>query len=353
MKSKTDDRYIIPCLAVVDMFACGLGVSFGTMMNFNPLNFRKGVICKLIWSANKFTATSSGLMLLAIAVQRYIKISRLSNSSMSLRRKRLTITAIIIVSIVISLPCFVLYGEAKVPLKSENRTITGYNCGALPNVNRDFLFGYSVILLLLCLAGIFALIAIYCVLLRIIYKQESFLKRNWSALRSVGVNVHHSIANQIMKDSDSTNCGDAKSSVDKSESHNTDNQSTSTSYQKDDTNGGFDIKGHRSTVPSGIQPRRTSKLTKILCRIKRKHRFSIMFFLITLLFSISYFPRTALMIVESVISNFWDKLADAEYVIVLCFYRGYLTNNVVNPVIYLIFDTVFRTSCKQLCCRHR
>ncbi|CAC5414021.1 unnamed protein product [Mytilus coruscus] len=331
MKSKTDDRYFIPCLAVVDMIACGLGVSFGTMMNFNPLNFRKGLICKLIWSANTLTATSSGLMLLAIAVQRYIKVRRLWNSSLSPRSKRLTITAIITVSTVISLPCIVLYGEAKVPLQSENTTITGYNCGVLPNVNQDFLFGYSITLLLFCLAVIFALVALYCVLLRIIYRQESFRKRNRSAIRSFDVNVH-GIANQVMKVSGSSKCGDAKYYVDKSESCNTDIEWTR--YQKEETI-------------------RTSKLTRIPFRSKRKQRFSIMFFIITLLFCISFFPRIALMIVESVISNFWDNLSDSEYVIVLSFYRGYLLNYIVNPLIYIIFDTVFRTSCKQLCCRSR
>lgn len=352
MKSKTDDRYFIPCLAVVDMIACGLGVSFGICLNFNPLNFRKGVICKFIWSANQFTATSSGLMLLAIAVQRYIKVSRLSNSSMSLRSKRLTITAIIIVSIVISLPCFILYGETEVPLKSENTTITGYNCGALPNVNRNFLFGYSVTLLILCLAGIFALIALYCVLLRIIYKQESFRKRNRSTIRFLGVSVHHGLENKMIKDSGSTNFADEDYSVDKSDSYNTDIVLKTTSRRTEATNGGFDMPGHMSTAPSAIHTRRKSKLINIFSRIKRKHRFSIMFFLITLLFFITYFPRIALMIIESVITSFWDTLTDAQYVTVLCFYRGYLMNNVVNPVIYLIFDTVFRTSCKQLCCRN-
>ncbi|XP_052086632.1 5-hydroxytryptamine receptor-like [Mytilus californianus] len=254
MKSKTDDRYFIPCLAVVDMIACGLGVSFGICLNFNPLNFRKGVICKLIWSANQYTATSSGLMLLAIAVQRYIKVSRLSNSSMSLRSKRLTITAIIIVSIVISLPCVVLYGETEilVQLILQMRIIL------LTNLN--------------------------------------LTARTWNQKR----------------------------------------QAT-----KKGTNGGFDMPGHMSTAPSAIHTRRTSKLMRIFSRIKPKHRFSIMFFLIILLFFITYFPIIALMIIESVITSFWDTLTNAEYVVVLCIYRGYLMNNVVNPVIYLIFDTIF------------
>ncbi|CAC5358892.1 unnamed protein product [Mytilus coruscus] len=74
---------------------------------------------------------------------------------------------------------------------------------------------------------------------------------------------------KIKKDSGSTNFADADYSVDKSESYNTDMETTTISYQKEDTNGGFNIKGHMSTVPSAIYTRRTSKLTRILCRIKR------------------------------------------------------------------------------------
>ncbi|CAC5377608.1 CCKAR [Mytilus coruscus] len=279
----------------------------------------------------------SALLLLAIAVQRYIKVSRLLNSSMSLRSKRLTILAIIIGSIIISVPCLFLYGEAEVPLKNENRTITGYNCGAVPNVNRDLLLGYSVTLLLTSLSGIFALIALYSVILRIIYKKESFRKRNDYRQN---VNVQHGLGNTI--NTDVSNCTDA-------ESYSTNMDSTTTSNQQQTIKGEPTNKEHKSTVPPAIHTRRKSKTVRILCRIMHKHRFVIMCFLITVLFCISYLPRIALMITGSVIANFWDKLTDAEYVICLCFYRGYLFNTIVNPVIYLVFDTDFRSSCKQLC----
>ncbi|XP_052086565.1 growth hormone secretagogue receptor type 1-like [Mytilus californianus] len=326
LKSKTDDRYFIPCLALVDMIACSIGATHSISMNFNPFNFRNDLICKLIWTLHQSISLSSALLLLAIAVQRYIKVSRLLNSSMSLRSKRLTIISILIGSIVISVPCLVLYGEDEVVLKYENRTITGYNCGAVPNVNRYFLFGYSVTLLLMCLSGIFALIILYCLILRIIYRQESFRRRNTYRpnKHSLNVRAQHSSGNTIQTDISNYN-------------------------QQENTNGGSDIKGH---ISSAIQTGHQSKFVRIICLITRKHRFSIMFFLITILSCISYLPRIALMIIESAIASFWDNLTDTEYVIALCVYRGHLLNTVVNPVIYLVFDTVFRSSCQQLCCRN-
>ncbi|VDI69092.1 Hypothetical predicted protein [Mytilus galloprovincialis] len=340
LKSKTDDRYFIPCLAFVDIITCSTGASFLISLNFNPLNFRNDLICKLIWSLNHSIALISALLLLAIAVQRYIKVSRLLNSSMSLRSKRLTITAIIIGSIIISIPCLFLYGEAEVPLKYNNRTITGYNCGAVTNVSRDLLFGYSVTLLLTSLCGIFALISLYSVILRIIYKKESVRKKN-----NYGQNVN---VKQVLGN---TNNPDGSTYTD-AESYSTNLDSTTTSNQQQTNEGERTIKENKSTVPAEIRTRRKSTTVQILCRIMHKHRFFIMFFLIAILSCISYLPRFALMIAGSVISNFWDELTDEEYFIALCFYRGYLLNTAVNPVIYLIFDTDFRSSCKQLCCRN-
>ncbi|XP_052085850.1 alpha-2 adrenergic receptor-like [Mytilus californianus] len=349
LKSKTDDRYFIPCLSLVDMIACSIGATYAISLNFNPFNFRNDLICKLIWTLHQSISLSSALLLLAIAVQRYIKVSRLMNSSMSVRSKRLTMTAIIIGSIVISVPCLVLYGEDEIQLKTENRTITGYNCGAVPNVNRDFLFGYSVTLLLICLSGICAMITLYCLILRTIYKQESFRKRNTCRpnKHSLNVSAQHSSGNTIQ--TDISNSTKADVSVDKTDSNSTKMTSTTKINQQEDTNGGSDTEGQISTVPSAIETRRESKYVRIVSLIMHKHRFSLMFLLITIIFCISYLPRIALMIIESTIANFWDNLTDTEYVIAISFYRGHLLNTVVNPFIYLVFDTDFRSSCQQLC----
>ncbi|CAC5390076.1 unnamed protein product [Mytilus coruscus] len=142
-------------------------------------------------------------------------------------------------------------------------------------------------------------------------------------------------------------CKDAEYSVDKSESKSTQIDSTTTNNKQEAMQGGSVSKRHNSTVPFAIQTRRKSKLFRHISPFTRKHRFSFMFFLITILFCISYLPRIALMIIESAIANFWDNLTDEEYVISLCFYRGHLLNTVVNPVIYLVFDTDFRSSCKN------
>ena len=352
LKSKMDDRYFIPCLSLVDMIACSIGATYAISMNFNPFNFRSDLICKLVWFLHQSISFSSALLLVAIAVQRYIKVSRLVNSSMSLRSKRFTITSILIGSTIISVPCLVLYGRDEVLLKNENRTITGYNCGAVPNVNQKFLFGYSVTLLLMCLSGIFALIILYSLILSKIFKQESFRKKNFyrSNKQSLSDKEQHSSGNTIQ--TESSNVTDADYSVDKSESNTTYIDSTTTNNQQQNMQGGPAIKGNNSNVPSAIQTGQKSQFGRIICLITRKHRFSVMFFLITILFCISFLPRIALMITESAISNFWDNLTDVNYVIALCVYRGHLLNTIVNPVIYLFFDTDFRSSCQKLCCRN-
>ncbi|CAG2233739.1 CD184 [Mytilus edulis] len=252
LRSKTDDRYFIPCLSLVDMIACSIGATYAISMNFNPFNFRSDLICKLVWFLHQSISFSSALLLLAIAVQRYIKVSRLVNSSMSLRSKRFTITSILIGSTIISVPCLVLYGRDEVLLKNENRTITGYNCGTVPNVNQKFLFGYSVTLLLMCLSGIFALIILYSLILSKIFKQESFRKKNFYRpdKQSLSDKEQHSSENTIQ--TQSSNVTDADYSVDISESKTTYIDSTTTNNQQQNMQGGPAIKGNNSNVPSAI-----------------------------------------------------------------------------------------------------
>ncbi|CAG2211121.1 unnamed protein product [Mytilus edulis] len=284
LKSKTDDRYFIPCLSLVDMLACFIGAIYATSMNFNPFNFRSDLICKLVWLLHQSISFSSALLLLAIAVQRYIKVSRLVNSSTSVRSKRFTITAILIASV----PCLFVYGKDEVLLKSNNKTIIWYNCGAVPNVNQGFLFGYSVTLLLICLSGICALIILYSLILRIIFKQEPFRKRSIYRPNKQSLSDKEQHSSRHTFQTDISNLTDADFSVDKTDSNSTKITSMTPYKQQEVTNGGSDTQRQITAVPSAIQTRRKSKYGRNFCLITRKHRFSVMFFLITILFCISY-----------------------------------------------------------------
>ncbi|CAC5377607.1 unnamed protein product [Mytilus coruscus] len=180
LKSKTDDRYFIPCLALMDMVACVIGASFSIAVNANQFTFQSNLICKLMWSLNKFTSISSGLMLIAIAVQRYIKVCRPFKSVMSINSKRLAIKLIIAVSMLVVVPSGFLYGVNDELIENDGINITVYRCTVDSDIDRRYDVGYSVFLLFFCFAGILAISILYFLIMKAIYTQESFWKRKRS-----------------------------------------------------------------------------------------------------------------------------------------------------------------------------
>lgn len=336
---KSDDRYFIPWLAIVDIVAGIIGTSFGIMLNLNPLNFRSDTVCKLVWTGNKFAVVSSGFMLLAISVQRYFKVCKPFNSCMNQRTQRTIVIVIFIGSFVVSLPCVFFYGEATVVAKYN---MTGYNCGASLHTDRSLLFGYSVSLLIICFGGIVTMCILNGIILRTIYYQASFRKSTRSP--------HYKSSKSEMEKLSVDQVSDNRISKDKS---NTSDSYTPNESDEKQTQDLVNIVPNKFTGAATISnaAKKASSFTLIFRQMLQKHRISVMFVLLAFIFVISFFPRIILMIVEATIFDFWYNMTDIEYVICLSLYRGYLLNNIINPLIYYVFDTTFRKACKDLFCR--
>lgn len=345
IKTISDDRYFIPYLAAMDMLACVIGVSFGLILNFNPLYFRNDLACRLIWTAIALCILCSGLMLVAIAIQRYIKVCRPFRGQMSIRTKRLFITGILLFSVVSAAPSLYLYGESEFTFVNNGQNVTAYTCGAVSNANKGFLFGYSTFLLLLCIIGISTVCVLYCAILKQVFRQESFRRKHMTTKRLKKNNSSESNLND-RKYSIETTCTQTEKSND---------YSNSQSESMDDITDNGGSRRHSLTENSNYavkmysKTNRTEKFKPTAKRIFRKHKISIMFSLITAIFVLSFLPRLVLMILEAIVSGFWDDLSDKMYLFCLCLYRLYLLNNVVNPIIYYFFDRVFRKGCKQIC----
>lgn len=89
--------------------------------------------------------------------------------------------------------------------------------------------------------------------------------------------------------------------------------------------------------------REKTKSKRIRRARAKKATFSM--FLISLAFVLSYCPFLCLLLARTVISNFEDSLSDAERVAYKFFLRSYFLNCAINPFIYGMSDSKFRTSC--------
>ncbi|VDI69094.1 Hypothetical predicted protein [Mytilus galloprovincialis] len=340
LKSKTDDRYFIPCLALMDMIACVIGASFSIAVNTNQFTFRSNSICKLMWTVNKFTSISSGLMLVAIAVQRYIKVCRPFRSVMSIYSKRLAIILIIVVSMLLVVPSGFLYGVNDEFIENDGINITVYRCTVDLDIDRRYDVGYSVFLLFFCFAGILAISILYFLIMKAIYKQESF----WKKKRS-NQNMRKSEKKSNQKENEETSQSYKISENDQKQFEN----SNAIGEDSQSPNNCNDLNNTIGLVINGEQG---SRFIKVFRRMIRKYKISVMFLIVTVLFAVSYFPRIIIMIMESADIDFWKTLTTRQYSFCLFLYRAYLLNNILNPVVYSVFDTSFKKECRSLCIRN-
>ncbi|XP_071142949.1 neuropeptide receptor npr-1-like [Mytilus edulis] len=343
LKSKTDDRYFIPFLALMDMIACIIGASFSIAVNTNQLTFRSNLICKLMWTVNKFTSISSGLMLVAIAVQRYIKVCRPFRSVMTINSKRFAIKLIIVISILLVVPSGFLYGVDDEYIENDGINITVYRCTVDSNIDRRYDIGYSVFLLFFCFTGILTISILYFLIMKTIYKQESF----WKKKRS----------NQSMRKTEQKS--NQKENEETSQSYKISEMSEhdpqhfeSSSDIGEDSQSTHNCNDLNNTTGHTINREQGSSLGKVLRCMIRKYKISVMFIIVTALFAVSYFPRIIIMIIESADINFWQTLTTRQYSFCLFLYRAYLLNNILNPVVYSVFDTSFKKECRSLCIRN-
>lgn len=85
----------------------------------------------------------------------------------------------------------------------------------------------------------------------------------------------------------------------------------------------------------------------------RARKTAFLMFLISLAFVLSYLPHLLLMLIRQLRRNFFEDMSDSERALYRFFLRSYFLNCAINPVIYGVCDSRFRSAVKQIwsrCC---
>ena len=135
MKGSRDDRYFIPHLAVMDLCACVVGAGYAMALNILPLKFNGNELCKALWFLTQSTTMCAAFMLVVIAIQRYLKVVRPFKKQMTIQVKHFSVVATVFLSLFLSLPCLLFYGDVTIDNHAAN--LTGHRCGANPSIRPD------------------------------------------------------------------------------------------------------------------------------------------------------------------------------------------------------------------------
>ncbi|XP_061181593.1 neuromedin-U receptor 2-like [Saccostrea echinata] len=363
MKGPRDDRYFIPHLAVMDLCACIVGVGYAMALNIIPLRFQGDELCKILWFASQATTMCAAFMLLVIAIQRYLKVVRPFKKQMTIKTKHFALVAIILLSIVLSLPCFMFYGE--ITIINSQLNLKGSRCGASPNSDRTALFLYNTILFVIVVGGLITISVLYIMIGRTIYRQHKYRRRISSATSAVKRSNRDSMEWNPPSESGGGVPPRNKPQRDSLDFDSPFLDSLTEAPPSPVTPVNEESSPLQNSTFLSVPMTTTEKIRSSFTEIQKKafnsaiptvrkhfgtHRCSWMFMLIAVVFVLSFIPRITLNVLESVDHHFWHKLTDREIAFYLFLYRFYLVNNISNPFFYGLFDRALRKELRKICC---
>lgn len=334
MKKKKDDRYFIPYLAVVDLLACVCRSCLELAMNLNPVRFRGRALCKIVWFPTNVTAIMSIFLLLAIALQRYLKVCRPFGTQMTQGWKRFSLVACIVFAISASVPLIFYNDEIKVNHPESN--VTGYVCDTdVKNNNGKGFIAYITFASASSLLLMVALTVLNICIGKTIFKQLRAKHKRKSITNNVS---RHQVSNCVQSTLLVTD-------KDQNEDPDISISETETSFKIRKTSINAQAVSSRDNVSS------TESDSQSRCKMSFSHRYSLMFMAIAVAFIISYSPRLILLFITLDDPKFFGKISQTQLTILSIVREMNVVNNVVNPFIYGFFDHAFRKETKKLLCK--
>ncbi|XP_052059621.1 cholecystokinin receptor-like [Mytilus californianus] len=321
MKEPSDERYFIPILAAFDLLTtvyCGI---YMIIQCLNQVTFTHSILCKTTQFFIGLTTFIPILLLLIIAVQRYLKVCLPLKPAMSLHVKKTALILTIVISLLCALPLVFVYGS--VPFHSFTYGITGTRCGKLKEGHQLARAVYAIVIGFFAVAIVTTLIVLYSLIGCTVFRQLKMNKCKSSRVE---------FRNSVTKTDEEGASGTENSGV---------TQNTITSD--------LDSKLSNSSKEQRLENNHQTALSQLVGSKRRQtdnrritHKLTAMFFVITVVFILSYFPKVMLLLVEGLNKDFWEKVSNTERPGLMFIYQMFIINNIVNPFIYAFMDIKFR-----------
>ncbi|VDH98647.1 Hypothetical predicted protein [Mytilus galloprovincialis] len=288
MRTKSEDRYFIPILAVSDLAGATVCGSFGIALNMMQTEFDNTRLCKAWWFFAAFTQYMSVLLLLIIATKRYFKVCRPQGHQMKQFHKRLAVVLSFSVAFVSEAPITALYGSVDFPNSDES--IVGTRCSKLKEVNKMWTLLYGIIIIFMLLTSMTVMIFFY---IRIGHKVYVHFKNKNNSHASGKEQISSNIDTEMQTITSVVASGDGPGPKHKESNPEIEK------YEPEGITSKTNSKVKHSTGSSDINKRLV-------------HKFTIMFMMIKIVFLISYIPKVILIVIEGLNPYFWQNFSDNE-----------------------------------------
>ncbi|XP_021360208.1 beta-2 adrenergic receptor-like [Mizuhopecten yessoensis] len=318
IKKKFEDRFFIMVLAVLDICVCVTGPATYLLLNILPVTFYDNWGCKIAWFNGRNLSNTSGMLILVIAIQRYLKVCRPFGWQMTIRWQKTAVIVLLISSVLIDIPILFFYGTSTI--HNGILEVTGSRCGRRTNVSPDFELAISIYFYCMfatALSFISGIAVMYVLIGRRIFNQMKKKRLMENGLRVN--NYTRSLADMEFSKQEETSTVDTQA----------------TTSQNVGTSG--------STNPDSERKRKKKKDKWAT------HRYSLMFMTISAICGVTYVPSLIVnMCINLDSDEFWIYYSSIERQVYLFIFQFFLLNHVSNPFIYGFFDSSFRAEMKRL-----
>lgn len=167
-------RFFVPFLAMNDAIVCVFGTVYRVYLNFYFITPKSDILCQMgTYFLYVFDVISS-IILLLIAVDRFLLFYQNGKKYFSLKQKWISLCVAVVIAAISGSTIWILYGEFEVQVK-ENRNlnvenITFYQCSEkLGRNNETAVIVNTVIILCLVFCQVIVLAVLYSYIARIIH----------------------------------------------------------------------------------------------------------------------------------------------------------------------------------------
>ena len=329
--TKTSSQFFIIALAVFDILTCLIGMPTEVTDLRYPYMFYASEACKLLRFIESVTTIGSSIILIAVAVDRYLRICKLGRQISVKIAKRLCVAAMML-GVLLSWPSIIIFGRSS---EEVHPGVVGIDCSTEDSMKHtvypSLYYGFLGLLFVCCLT-FFAVI--YCQIGFQIWKQKKMKIGNNN--RNSDPSKSRTFSNSSTKETDPT---DNTTGEQNSDPISTDMSSDHESMPKRKLN------HHRDRRISSISVASVKGAKKRQIKVTRT---TVVLFAVTVAYVLSYLPFLILMVIRSVKKDFEDNLSASGEVFYKFCVKSYFISNATNPLIYSFLNINFRKDANEL-----
>ncbi|WAR18052.1 OPSD-like protein [Mya arenaria] len=381
-------RCFILWLGWIDLVACTVGMPLLIVSMLFPYMFPSEAACKTLRFLHVFFVVASAFIVITIAIERHRRICNPFSPEMSTRKIKIMCAVASILGCIVALPAIFVYGGTVVETGVNN--INGTECFIDPRMkDSSFPKAYFALQLLLSVSCMVVMGIFYFRIGRTIMAHHKFIRENTYNARGPlsGTDQKRKTKESFAEpDSDIELVNDTNRDTDKQNGATNGNapnsrENSPARYSLDNFDSKKDPYGEllrkvvkdnsRSNSPKSDQ--QTPESGESTPQSQRKNRgnnrlatprresitnrgpslrtkqVTLMLFIITVVFVLSFIPHLILMVTISFKSDFLMDMSPIGVAVYNIFLRSFVINNMANPIIYGFCDKKFRSECSAVC----